>query len=49
MNKKSIFRTLITYLLLMAIAIFALTTLTGEKTREMTYTELLQKIEAELQ
>ena len=47
MNKKSIFRTLITYLLLMAIAIFALTTLTGEKTREMTYTELLQKIEAD--
>ena len=47
MNKKSIFRTLITYLLLMAIAIFALTTLTGEKTREMSYTELLQKIEAD--
>ncbi len=45
MNKKSAFRTLIVYAVLIAIAIYAITLLDSTQTKEMSYTELMQKIE----
>lgn len=45
MNKKSAFRTLVVYAVLIAIAIYAITLLDSTQTKEMSYTELMQKIE----
>ena len=45
MNKKSAFRTLVVYAVLIAIAIYAITVLDSTQTKEMSYTELMQKIE----
>ena len=45
MNKKSAFRTLVVYAVLIAIAIYAITLLDSAQTKEMSYTELMQKIE----
>ena len=45
MNKKSAFRTLAVYAILIAIAIYAITLLDSNQTKEMSYTELMQKIE----
>ena len=47
MNKKSAFRTLAVYAILIAIAIYAITLLDSNQTKEMSYTELMQKIEAQ--
>ena len=45
MNKKSAFRTLAIYIVLIALAIYAITLLDSNQTREMSYTELIQKID----
>ena len=45
MNKKSAFRTLAIYIVLIALAIYAITLLDTNQTREMSYTELIQKID----
>ena len=45
MNKKSAFRTLAIYIVLIALAIYAITLLDSNQTREMSYTELMQKID----
>ena len=45
MNKKSAFRTLAIYIVLIALAIYAITLLDTNQTREMSYTELMQKID----
>ena len=45
MKKTSIFRTIITYILLIALAVYAITMLSSNVTKDMTYTELMQKID----
>ena len=45
MNKKSAFRTLAIYIVLIALAIYAITLLDTNQTKEMSYTELMQKID----
>ena len=45
MKKTSIFRTILTYVFLIALAVFAISTLSSTVTKDMTYTELMQKIE----
>ena len=45
MNKKSAFRTLAIYIVLIALAIYAITLLDTNQTKEMSYTELIQKID----
>ena len=45
MKKKSAFRTLAIYIVLIALAIYAITLLDSNQTREMSYTELIQKID----
>ena len=45
MNRKNALRTLLIYVALIALAIFAITALDTPQTKEMSYTELMQKIE----
>ena len=45
MNKKSALRTLVIYAILIGIAIYAITLLDSTQIKEMSYTELMQKIE----
>ncbi len=45
MNKKSIVRTLITYLLIIGIAVYLISILSSNVTKDMNYDELLQKID----
>ena len=45
MNRKSALRTLIVYAILIAIAIYAITMLDSTQIKEMSYTELMGKIE----
>ncbi|MEG0872357.1 MAG: ATP-dependent zinc metalloprotease FtsH [Clostridia bacterium] len=45
MKKKGILRTLITYVLIIGIAMYAISFLSSGTTKEMSYTELMQKIE----
>ena len=45
MKKTSIIRTILTYVFLIALAVFAISTLSSNVTKDMTYTELMQKIE----
>ena len=47
MRRKNAIRTLITYIALIALAIWAITALDSNTTKEMSYTELMQKIETE--
>ena len=47
MRRKNAIRTLITYIALIALAIWAITALDSTTTKEMSYTELMQKIETE--
>ena len=47
MRRKNAIRTLITYIALIALAIWAITELDSNTTKEMSYTELMQKIETE--
>ncbi len=46
MNKKSAIRTLVIYIVLIGLAIYAITSLDSNQIKEMSYTELIQKIEA---
>ena len=45
MKKSSIIRTFITYILLLAIAVYAISMMNSEVAKNMSYTEFLQKIE----
>ncbi len=45
MNKKNAFRTLAIYIVLIALGIYAITLLDTNQTKEMSYTELMQKID----
>ena len=45
MKKTSIIRTILTYVFLIALTVFAISTLSSNVTKDMTYTELMQKIE----
>ena len=45
MNKRSFIRTIITYLLIIGVALYLISMLTSTATKDMTYTELIQKIE----
>ena len=45
MNKKGLLRTIITYVLIIAVAMYFISVLTTNATKDMTYTELMQKIE----
>ena len=45
MNKKGLLRTIITYVLIIAVAMYLISVLTTNATKDMTYTELMQKIE----
>ena len=44
-NKGSFIRTIITYLLIIGVALYLISMLTSTATKDMTYTELIQKIE----
>lgn len=44
-NKGSFIRTIITYLLIIGVALYLISTLTSSATKDMTYTEFIQKIE----
>lgn len=46
MKKTSVLRTVITYLLLIALAIYSISMLENQTKKEMSYTEFMQKIEA---
>ncbi|MDD3303508.1 MAG: ATP-dependent zinc metalloprotease FtsH [Clostridia bacterium] len=46
MKKSSVLRTIITYVLLIALAIYSISMLEGQTKKEMSYTEFMQKIEA---
>ena len=48
MNKKSVFRTLAVYAILIALAIYAITFLDANQTKEMYYSELMQKVEEQV-
>ena len=45
MKKTSVIRTIITYVLLILVAIYAIGMLSSDINKKMTYTELMQKIE----
>ena len=45
MKKKGILRTIITYVIIIGIAMYAISSLSTTTTKEMSYTELMQKIE----
>ena len=45
MKKSTIIRTFITYILLLAIAVYAISMMNSEVAKNMSYTEFLQKIE----
>lgn len=45
MKKTSIFRTILTYVLLLVLAIYAITMLSSDVAKDMSYTELMQKVE----
>ncbi len=45
MKKRGIISTLITYILIIGIAMYAITLLSATNTKEMSYTELMQKVE----
>ena len=47
MRRRNVIRTLLTYIALIALAIWAITALDSTTTKEMSYTELMQKIETE--
>ena len=47
MRRRNAIRTLLTYIALIALAIWAITALDSTTTKEMSYTELMQKIETE--
>ncbi len=47
MNKKSAFRTLAIYIVLIALAIYAITLLDTNQTKEMSYDELMERINAQ--
>ena len=47
MRRRNAIRTLLTYIVLIALAIWAITALDSTTTKEMSYTELMQKIETE--
>ncbi|MEG2348146.1 MAG: ATP-dependent zinc metalloprotease FtsH [Clostridia bacterium] len=44
MNKKSVFRTLITYVVIIAIAMYSISILSGNTVKDMSYTEFMQKV-----
>lgn len=46
MKKSSILRTVITYVLLIALAIYSITMLESQTKKDMSYTEFMQKVEA---
>lgn len=45
MNKSSIFKTVIIYILLIVVAVYAISVMNSESKKDMSYTELMQKIE----
>ena len=45
MKRSSVFRTFITYLLLILVAMYAITVMSNQAQKDMSYTELMQKIE----
>ena len=45
MKKSSAIRTFITYLLLIILAMYAITMMSAEQIKDMSYTEMMQKIE----
>jgi len=45
MKKSSILRTLVTYLLLIAVAMYAITVMSSQTKKDMSYTEFMQKVE----
>ena len=45
MNKKGLLKTALTYIIIIAIAMYFITMLSSNVTKDMTYTELIQKIE----
>lgn len=47
MKKSSILRTVITYVLLIALAIYSITMLESQTKKDMSYTEFMQKVEAQ--
>ena len=45
MKKSSIVRTVVTYLLLIAVAMYAITMMSSQTKKDMSYTEFMQKVE----